>query len=121
MWLTLGIIGSIIAYILMGALTWGHCCAFCAGLYNEKYNEGRDPEYYHDEPEPFFAAVFWPIYLTIVVVLGRACSFLAEFGEQRVAKSFEKKRVRIELKKNLEKEQEEIVDELEESLKENSL
>lgn len=112
------VIGSVLAYIMVGAWTFGWHCAKCAGEYNIKYDCNREPSYYNDEPPPYLAAMFWPIYLVFFILLSNTISFFVKSGEKRGKNSYKNRRLRIALEKKIRIEQQKIEEEAEDEIEE---
>ncbi len=113
------VIASCLTYLCVASWTFGFCSARCAAKWNEKHGyDGKDASYYHDEPEPWFAAILWPIYFLFVIALNRIIWFLIAHGEGKVEKSVKAKKLRIEIEKKIRVEQEKIEREAQEEIEE---
>jgi len=116
----LTVIAGIITYLCVGAWMWGYWCARLAGEFNIKNNilngDGREPSWYHDMPQPWVAAMCWPIYVFFIVFLRRLLKGLAAHGESRGHKNYKARQIRIKLEEKIRIEQDLIEREVEEEV-----
>lgn len=102
-------LGSVVSYMAIGAWTFGYSSASWAASYNlERGHDARDGSYYHDEPGAWCAAVFWPFFLPFHFVFNKMLRALASVGDKQVVKSYESRKVRIQLEERIRVEQERI-------------
>lgn len=120
---TLIALASVVSYMAMGAWTFGYSAANMAANYNAKngYYDVRQGEWYHDELPVWFATAFWPVYLTFNIILGKLLLALVAAGDKRAVKSYEARKVRIQLEERIRVEQQrieqEVTEEVEETLR----
>ena len=107
---TLIVLGIILFYLGVAAFTFGYYCGKNAEYYD------RYPNWYYDEPGPWFAAIFWPIYIGFSLFAYRTMWFLVKFGEKRGSKRTMRKRIRVDLEKKIRVEQERIEQEAKEEV-----
>ena len=107
------VIASILAYIFVGALVFGHICGTLSG----NSNIGVGPDYYYDEPDPWFGAIFWPFYVVVGIILSPAIARLIVAGEglavRRARVRVAAAKARIAEQEELEREMAEVEEDLE--------
>jgi hypothetical protein len=117
MMLAVYIASGVISYATIGFWTFGHCCGkWAAEAGEEGYT--RSPSYYYDEPEPWFASIFWPVFLLFAYALKHWIWFMIHTGERGATRSAKSRKLRIEIEKKIRVEQEKIEREAEKEIEE---
>jgi hypothetical protein len=113
----------IIAYLVIGVLTWGYSVGRATELDPMQFS----PTYYYDEPSEILAGVFWPAYW-IVLCSRRILAFPVTLAINQGKRSGQLQKKRIELQTRFRVEQEELkkqelleLDRLEDELKKTAM
>lgn len=113
------LVASILTYSAIGVWTFGFYAARAAGHYNIEHGyDSRSAGHYYDEPETWFCAILWPLYLIFIIALKHGYAFLWNHGEKRGEKMIEAKKVRIAEMKRIRVEQEKAEREAQEEIEE---
>jgi hypothetical protein len=99
---------STLGYIAMASWTFGYVAGKLAA------NKGVHDRWFYDEPQPWFAGVFWPGALLFSLFFMRLVRLGTKFGVETI----EAKKVRIKLEEKIRVEQEKIEKEAESEIEE---